>query len=62
MGDEKFSQYGRGYLSLAVNVLQNTPKISCVTKWNIFEIRFSQGNEKYDESALMHILQEFVTL
>ena len=30
--DDKFSQYRRGYFSLAVNVLGNTPKISHITK------------------------------
>ena len=44
--DFKFSEPGTGYLSLAVNVLRNTPKIQHITKGDIFQIRFSQSNEK----------------
>ena len=32
-----------------------------MTKGDIFQIKFSQSDEKYDESALMQILQGFGT-
>ena len=46
IGDNKFSQSRIGCLSLAVNVFPNTPKIQHVTKGGIFQIRFSQSDEK----------------
>ena len=44
--DNKFSQSRTGYLSLAVNVLRSTPTIYPITKGYIWQIRFSQSNEK----------------
>ena len=46
IGDDKFSQPGTGFSSLAVNVLRNTPKIQHIIKGDILKIRFSQSNEK----------------
>ena len=33
-----------------------------MTKGDIFQLKFSQSNKKYDESPLMEILQQFGTL
>ena len=33
-----------------------------MTKGEIFQIKFSQSDEKYDQSVVMQILQEFGTL
>ena len=33
-----------------------------MTKGDIFQIKFSESDGKYDESSVMPILQEFVTL
>ena len=46
IGRSKFQQSRTGYLSLAVNVLTNTPKISHITKGDVFHIRFSQSVER----------------
>ena len=43
-------------------MLPSNPKILDITKGGIFESRFSHSDEKYNESALMKILQEFGTL
>ena len=42
--DDKFTQSRREYLSLAVNVLRNTPKIYHRTKGHILEIKVSQND------------------
>ena len=42
----KFSPPQKGYLSLAVNVLQNTPKVSDMTKGGFLQILFSQSDGK----------------
>ena len=46
----------------AINVLRNTPKILPNTSGDIFQINFSQNDEKHDKSALMDIWQVFTTL
>ena len=46
MGDDIFTQSWTGYLSLAVNVLRNTPKNLDITKGDIFKMRVSHGDEK----------------
>ena len=46
IGDDKFSQCRKDYLSLQVNVLRNTSKIEYITKEDISQIRFSQSDEK----------------
>ena len=61
-GGGKFSQSQTGYLSLAVNVLTNTPKISHTDKGDIFEIISLQKDEKYDKKIIIDILQVFGTL
>ena len=44
----------REYLSSAVSVLTNTPKISDITKKDIFRLNFSDSDEKqYDEIAVV---------
>ena len=58
----KFSQSRRGYLSLALNMLPSKRKIQEITKGGIFQSRFSQSDEKYNEIALMKILEQFGTL
>ena len=45
-GDVQFSPSRTGYLSSAVSVLRNTPKNWHITKGDIFQIKFSQSNEK----------------
>ena len=45
-GDDNFSKSRKGYLSLAVNVLRNTPKIFHITKGDIFQVSFCQSDEK----------------
>ena len=62
IGSTKFSQFQRGYLPFGVNVLTDTPKISHITKGNIFQIRFPQRDGKDDKIALMQILQVFGTI
>ena len=46
IGSCKLAQFPRLYLSSAVNVLTNTPKISHITKGDVFHIRFSQSVER----------------
>ena len=46
IGHDKFTQSRIGYLSLAVNVLRNTPKIEHITKGDIFKIKVSQSDER----------------
>ena len=58
----KYSQSQTGYLSSAVNVLTNTPKISHTDKGDIFEIISLQKDEKYDKKIIIDILQVFGTL
>ena len=41
----KFSQYWKGYLLAAVNVLRNIPKILLNTTGDIFQINFSQTDQ-----------------
>ena len=44
----------REYLSSAVSVLTNTPKISDITQKDIFRLNFSDSDEKqYDEIAVV---------
>ena len=43
-------------------MLTNTPKISNVTKGDIFQISSSPRDIKYDKRGLMHISQVFGTL
>ena len=43
-------------------MLTDTPKISHITKGNIFQIRFPQRDGKDDKIALMQILQVFGTI
>ena len=44
----------REYLSSAVSVLTNTPKISDITKKDIFRLNLSDSDEKqYDEIAVV---------
>ena len=57
-----FSQFRTRYWPLAVNELGKTPKIYHINKGDIFQIRFSQSDEKYDERAPMQILQEIGTV
>ena len=45
-GSGKFSQSWTGYLSYAVNVLKNNPKISPNTSGDIFQIDFRENDEK----------------
>ena len=40
----KFSLFRREYLSFPVNVLTNSPKISDITKRDIFELIFCQSD------------------
>ena len=61
-GGSKFSQSQTGYLSSAVNVLTNTPKISHTNKGDIFEIISLQKDEKDDKKIIIDILQVFGTL
>ena len=42
----KFPQSWKGYLSSAVNVLTNTPKISKFNKGDIFQLISAQSNQK----------------
>ena len=58
----KFGKLSRGYLSSTVNVLTNSPKISHITKRDIFQIFFPQSDGKYDKIAPMQISQVFRTL
>ena len=46
MRDEKLTESRTGYLSLAVNVLRNTPNIQHDTKGDISKIKVSQSDEK----------------
>ena len=43
---DKFPQSWIGYLTLAVNVLTNTPKIGRINMGDIFQINFTQNDEK----------------
>ena len=43
-------------------MLTNTPKISPKTRGDIFEINLTKNYEKHDKSAVIEILQVFVTL
>ena len=54
-GYGKFPLLRRKYFSSAVNVLINSPEISKITNTDIFELNFSQNDEKYDKSGGMHI-------
>ena len=45
IGCGKFSLLGRKYVSLAVNVLTKSPKISNVIKRDIFQLNFGQSDE-----------------
>ena len=45
-------QVRRDYLLTAVKVLTNSPKISHITKRDIFQVSFPQSDEKYDKSAV----------
>ena len=38
---------------IIVIVLRNNPKISRSTRGNIFQIKFTENDEKHDKSALM---------
>ena len=62
IGDDKFWQSRTGYLSLAVNVLRNTPKIQHITKGDVSKWVSLRVMKKYDESSLIQIVQEFGTL
>ena len=42
----KLSVLGRQCLSLAVNVLTNSPKISDITKRDMLQLNFCESNEK----------------
>ena len=44
--DDNFPKSWKEKLSLAVNVLQNTPKIWHITKGDIFQIRVTHSDEK----------------
>ena len=46
VGGGKFSKSRKRYLSLAVNVLTNTPKIWHINKRNIFQISPNKSDEK----------------
>ena len=50
------------YLSSAVIVLKNSPKISDVTKRDIFQFNFLRVMEKCDKSAFVQISSLFGTL
>ena len=52
-GCSKSSVLQREYLSSAVNVLTKCPKISHITKRDIFQVSFPQSDKKYDKSAVM---------
>ena len=46
VGDNKFSQSRKGYLSLGVNVLRNIPNIYHITKGDIFTVMFYHNDGK----------------
>ena len=46
IGDNKFSQSRKGYLSLAVNVLRNIRMVQHIIKGDIFTARFYQSDGK----------------
>ena len=46
MGNRNFSEYRTGYLSSAVNVLTNTPKITIFNKGDIFQVISPQSDQK----------------
>ena len=46
IGDHNCTQSRTRYLSLAVNVLRNTPKIEHITKGDIFQVSVSHSDEK----------------
>ena len=48
----KFSECSIGYLASAVIVLRNTNKISRKCRGDVFEINFTQNDEKHDKIAL----------
>ena len=43
-------------------IVIDSPKISHMTKRDIFQLNFSRSDEKYDESAVVQILAVFGTL
>ena len=44
------------------NVLTNRPKTSDITKRDMFQLNFSQSDEKYDKNAVARISAVFGTL
>ena len=62
IGSDKFSQSWIEYLSYAVNVLRNNPKISANTRGEIFQISLTENDKKHDKSTPMEISQVFETL
>ena len=59
IGSFKFFQSWTGYLSSAVNMLTNNPKISPKTRGDIFQRNFPENDEKYDKHTFMEISQVF---
>ena len=56
---DKFSLLRREYLPSAANVLTNSPKISGITKREIFQLRFLKVSDKCDKSAVRQISAVF---
>ena len=62
IGSCKLSQSSTGYLSSAVNVLTNSPKISPIIRGEISKSTSLRMMKKHDKSALMEISEVFGTL